>query len=120
MPGVTSVMTSVLLAPLVVLMSSLSLVSLQRGVEWVQNISTTPQKGTLKTIKPYVKQLNVLLERILGNLKFEVTTTGILLMAIVVLLIASLIDANERAVEQDAVLKASVKAEVKKSVKKVE
>ena len=73
----------------------MSLVSLQRGVEWVQNISHTPQKGTLRQIKPYIKRLDVLLERILGGVKFEVTTTDILLMAVVVLLIAHLLEEKD-------------------------
>jgi hypothetical protein len=72
------------------------LVSLQRGIEWIQSISTTPQKGTLRQIKPFVKKVNVVLERILQGVKFEVTTTDILLMAIIVLLIASLLEASER------------------------
>ena len=84
------------MAPIVTILSCLSLVSLQRGIEWIQSISTTPQKGTLRQIKPFVKKVNVVLERILQGVKFEVTTTDILLMAIVVLLIASLLEASER------------------------
>lgn len=96
MPAASNVMTSVFLAPLVTLLSCLSLVSLQRGIEWVQNISHTPQKGTLRQIKPYVKKLDVLLERILNGVKFEVNTTDVLLMAVIVVLIAMLLESNEK------------------------
>ena len=96
MPAASNVMTSIILAPLVTLMSCLSLVSLQRGVDWVQSISHTPQKGTLRKIKPYVKKIDEILERVLGGVKFEVTTTDILLMAVVVLLIALLLEHNEK------------------------
>ena len=105
----SNIVNSIFIAPIVTLLSTLSLVSLQRGVEWVQSIAHTPQKGTMRTIKPYIKHIDVLLERTLGGVKFEVTTTDILLMAIVVLLIANLLENAEHPV---------VKLESKKSAKK--
>lgn len=83
------------MAPGVTLISCLSLVSLQRGIEWVQSIAHTPQKGLKRQIKPYIKQIDQVLERVLNGVKFEFTTTDVLLMAIVVLLIAVLLEFGE-------------------------
>ena len=94
----SNLMNSVLIAPVVTLLSCLSLVSLQRGVEWVSNIAHSPQKGYLRQIKPYVKHVDALLERLLAGVKFEVTTTDILLMAVVVMLIANLLETAEHPV----------------------
>ena len=95
MPVASSIMSSVLMAPGVTLISCLSLVSLQRGIEWVQSIAHTPQKGLKRQIKPYIKQIDQVLERVLNGVKFEFTTTDVLLMAIVVLLIAVLLEFGE-------------------------
>ena len=91
----SNIMTSVIVAPVVTLLSGLSLSVLQRAFEWVSSIAKTPQKGFLRQIKPVVKHIDAFLDRLLGGNKFTVNATNMLLMAIVVLLIANLISVSE-------------------------
>lgn len=91
----SNVMTGVILAPLVTLLSGLSLSVLQRGFEWVSSIAKTPQKGFMRQIKPFMKRLDEFFDRLLGGNKFTVNATNMLLMAIVVLLLAHLLTLME-------------------------
>ena len=89
-------MKSALLAPLVTMLSALSLASLQRGIEWVASISHTPQAGTMRKMKPFIKKLDLVIKRIMGENKFEVTTTEILLMSIVICLLVVTFENSDR------------------------
>jgi hypothetical protein len=53
----------------------------------------------LKDIRPYVQQFEKVLDRILGGNKFTVTSTNILLMAIVILLITLIMTKQETVVK---------------------
>lgn len=44
MPVFTNTLVSAMLAPLVAILSAVSLSSLQRGIEWIAAIAKTPQK----------------------------------------------------------------------------
>jgi hypothetical protein len=44
MPVANNIFTSAILAPLITILSAISLASLQRAIEWVTSIATTPQK----------------------------------------------------------------------------
>ena len=85
-----------ILAPIVTLLSALSLATFQRAIQWVASIATTPQKGTLRQIKPYMKTVNTIIDRILQGAKIEVTTTTILLMAIVIVLLTFVLEGSEK------------------------
>ena len=93
-----NVMSAILLAPLLVISSAIPLALVQRGLEWVTFIAKTPQKGYLKEARPYVQQLDKILERILGGNKFTVTATNILLMALVVLLLTLILTKSQETV----------------------
>lgn len=100
MSAASNLLSSVILAPAVTLLAGLALSVVQRGFEWVSTIAKTPQKGALRQIKPYVKQLDAFLERLLGGNKFTVNTTNMLLMAIVIVLIAILLATGENKEKQ--------------------
>jgi hypothetical protein len=93
-----NIMKSALLAPLVTMMSALSLSALQRSIEWVSSIARTPQVGYLRKIKPYIKKLDLVIVRIMGENKFEITTTEILLMAIVIVGLVNVFENADRPV----------------------
>jgi hypothetical protein len=80
--------------------SALSLSALQRSIEWVASIAKTPQTGMLKDARPLFKKLNIFFERIFAGNKFEITSTEILLMAIVILMICLVIDTSDRSDEK--------------------
>ena len=89
-------MKAALIAPLLVILSALSLSVLQRGIEWVASIAHTPQAGMLRKMKPFIKKLDLVIVRIMGENKFEVTTTEILLMAIVIVVLVSVFENADR------------------------
>ena len=68
------------------------------GMEWIAYISKSPQKGHLKTIRPYVQQLDKFLERILGGAKFTITSTNILLMGVIVLLLTLIMTKSQETI----------------------
>lgn len=96
MPVANNLLTSAILAPLITILSAISLASLQRALEWVTSIAKTPQKGYLRELKPYFKSLDTIIERIFAGQKFSVTTTNILLMGIIILLLAVLLEGSEK------------------------
>ena len=97
MPIANNILNAAILAPLVFLLSAVSLASVQRGFEWVAMIAKTPQKaGYLKDMRPYIKHLDTIIERIFGGNKFNITTTNVLLMTIAVLLLALLMEGGEK------------------------
>lgn len=89
-------MKAALIAPLLVILSALSLSVLQRGIEWVASIAHTPQAGMLRKMKPFIKKLDLVIVRIMGENKFEVTTTEILLMGIVIVVLVSVFENADR------------------------
>ena len=50
----------------------------------------------MKQLRPYAKNLNVVLEKLMGGQKFTVNATTILLMAIVILMLCFLLEGNEK------------------------
>lgn len=63
-----NMVTSAVLAPFAILLSALSLSSLQRGLEWISSISKGNNvKGWMRDLKPYVKNVETILERITGG-----------------------------------------------------
>jgi hypothetical protein len=96
MPVANNLVTSALLAPLVTVLAAVSLATVQRGIEWVTSIAKNPQRGALKQIRPMMKHLDTIIERILGGSKFTVSTTNILLMTIAILLFCMILEANEK------------------------
>jgi len=85
---VSNLMTSILMAPFVTIMAAVPLAMIQRGMEWITFIAKNPQKGNLKTIRPYVQQFDKILERILAGNKFTINSTNILLMGVIICLLA--------------------------------
>jgi hypothetical protein len=49
-------------------------------------------RDLLKTLRPYFKNVNVFLERVMGGKQFTVSSTTILLMAVAILLICLLLE----------------------------
>lgn len=96
MPIASNLLTSVILAPVVTVLSALSLATVQRAMDWISSIAKTPQKGTLRQIKPFIKNVNMVMERIFKDNKFEPTATNILLTAIIILLLCSLLEGAEK------------------------
>jgi len=96
MPVFTNVLASAMLAPLVTILSGLSLSSLQRGLEWISAIAKNPQKGYLRQLRPYAKSLDTIIDRILSGSKFTVSTTNILLMSIAILLLCLIFENAEK------------------------
>ena len=58
----------------------------------------TLQAGYLRKMKPFIKKLDLVIVRIMGENKFEVTTTEILLMAIVLCLLVVVFENADRPV----------------------
>ncbi len=44
MPVANNILTSVILAPIITILSAVSLSTLQRGLEWVSSVAKNPQK----------------------------------------------------------------------------
>lgn len=88
--------TAGILAPLVAVLSGVSLSMLQRTLEWINVIATTPQKGFVRKLKPFVKKLDEILERVFAGGKFTVNATNILLMGILIALICLLLEGAEK------------------------
>ena len=91
-----TLMKSGLIAPLVVMLSALSLSALQRSIEWISSIARTPQAGTLRKLKPFIKKLDLVIVRIMGENKFEITTTEILLMGIIIVVLCVIFESADR------------------------
>eukprot|EP01041_Mallomonas_annulata_P001526 gene1526-2941_t len=89
------ILSSVVLAPFITLLSAVSLATLQRALEWVSGTAKTPQKGLLRQLKPIIKNIDTIFERILGGTKITVNTTNILLMAIVVSILVLVLTMRE-------------------------
>eukprot|EP01033_Poteriospumella_lacustris_P003118 gene3118-2291_t len=96
MPVSTNIFAAAVMAPFITVMSAVVLATLQRAIDWVAFIAKTPQKGTLKQIKPFMKQADVFLERIFAGNKFTVTTTNILLMMVAILLLVLILEGAEK------------------------
>ena len=96
MPVANNILTAGILAPLLTVLSAVSLSMLQRSIEWVNVIATTPQKGFVRKIKPFVKKLDEILERVFAGGKFTVNATNILLMGILIALICLLLEGAEK------------------------
>ena len=76
--------------------SALSLSVLQRSIEWVASVAKSPQAGFLKQAKPIFKKINLFLDKIFAGNKFDITSTEILLMAIVILLLCVVLGDSDR------------------------
>lgn len=87
-------LSSIILAPFVLIMSAVSLSTLQRGLDWITRVATTPQSGTIRKIKPYVKQVNAFFERILEGNRFTINSTDVVLMAIAILLLCLVFESH--------------------------
>lgn len=88
----SNLLTAVVLGPVVVTLSALSLSVLCRSMEWITSIAKNPApKGFMKDIKPHMKTVQAFLERIFGGKDFQVNTTSIMLMSVVVVLICILL-----------------------------
>mmetsp|Transcript_7016 Transcript_7016/g.11739 ORF Transcript_7016/g.11739 Transcript_7016/m.11739 type:complete len:116 (-) Transcript_7016:138-485(-) len=96
MPVANNVFAAALLAPLITVLGAISLATLQRTFEWITAIAENPQKGYLRQIRPYCKSLDTIIERIMGGNKFTVSTTHILLMAIVICLLCLLLESADK------------------------
>lgn len=64
MPAFSNLLTSVILSPFLIVFSALSLTSFQRATEYITTVAKSPQKGYMRTIKPYFKYVDTLLERL--------------------------------------------------------
>lgn len=95
---VSNIMTSILMAPFVTIMAAVPLAMIQRGMEWITFIAKNPQKGNLKVARPYIQQLDKILERILSGNKFTINSTNILLMGVIVCLLALMLQKQAPAV----------------------
>jgi hypothetical protein len=96
MPVANNLLTAGILAPLVAVLSGVSLSMLQRTIEWINVIATTPQKGFVRKLKPFVKKVDEILERVFAGGKFTVNATNILLMGILIALICLLLEGAEK------------------------
>lgn len=100
MPVVQNLLSAVIGAPVVTLLAALSLSVFQRSLEWIASIAENPQKGTMRQLKPYFKQANMIIERLLagagsgekGGSKFAVDSTTIMLTAVVICLLCLLFE----------------------------
>jgi len=63
----SNVMTGVVAAPFLTILSALSLAALQRAIEWVHLLATTPQRGLARQLKPVVKRIDSIIERIFAG-----------------------------------------------------
>mmetsp|Transcript_23501 Transcript_23501/g.21373 ORF Transcript_23501/g.21373 Transcript_23501/m.21373 type:complete len:119 (-) Transcript_23501:32-388(-) len=91
-----SIIIAVVTGPLIAVLSGISLVNLQRGLEAISSIAKTPQKGVLRQLKPYFKQLDLILDNAFGGSKFTISPTNILLMGVIILLLALLLENSEK------------------------
>ena len=96
MPLGNSGLTAIVLAPMCTFLSAISLVLIQRATDFVKLVATTPQRGFYRQIKPFMKSLNTLIERTMGEEPFKINSTTILLMTIAVLLLVGLLEGAER------------------------
>mmetsp|Transcript_2346 Transcript_2346/g.1684 ORF Transcript_2346/g.1684 Transcript_2346/m.1684 type:complete len:116 (+) Transcript_2346:66-413(+) len=96
MPVSTNIFAAAAVAPFLAILSAVVLATLQRSLDWVTYIAKNPQKGTLKQIKPFVKQLDVFFERIFAGNKFSISTTNILLMMVSILLLVLIFEGAEK------------------------
>jgi hypothetical protein len=67
MPVASNIFSAALLAPLVTILGAISLSALQRTLEWVTSIAQNPQKGWLRTLRPYMKNLDIIIERVFAG-----------------------------------------------------
>lgn len=99
-----------MLGPVVVTLSALSLSVLCRSMEWINSIAKDPTpKGFMRDIKPYMKSVQTIMERIFGGKEVQVNTTSIMLMAVVVVLICMMLTSAEIAAKKPAAVKSSEK-----------
>lgn len=66
---VSNLLTSVMMGPVVVVLSALSLTVLSRSMEWVSSVAKNPSppKGLLRDLKPYMKNVYSVMERVMGG-----------------------------------------------------
>ena len=103
-------MTSVLLGPIVVTLSALSLSVLCRSMEWINSVAKSPApKGFLRDARPYVQKVQAVMERIFGAKEIQVNTTSIMLMAVVLVLLCMLLTNAEIAAKKRVVVKSEKK-----------
>lgn len=95
MSAISSIVSAALFAPFVSILSAVILSAMQRGTEYITLIATQPQKGHLRTLRPYFKNVNMFLERLLPsenvNAKgpdMKVTLLTVLLMTLIICVIA--------------------------------
>ena len=68
----SNLMTAVILGPVVVVMSALSLTVLVRSMEWVASIAKNPApKGFIRNIRPYMRNFQNILDRIFGGIYIQ-------------------------------------------------
>jgi hypothetical protein len=67
MPVANNIFAAALLAPLVAILGAISLATLQRSLEWVTSIAQNPQKGYLRQLRPYMKSVDTIIERIFAG-----------------------------------------------------
>jgi|SaaInlStandDraft_6_1057023.scaffolds.fasta_scaffold22740_2 hypothetical protein len=77
-------------------------------------VAKSPQKGVLRQIKPYIKKIDLLLERIFQGNKFEITSTEVLLMGVIIMLICLTIELAEQAKNPKVIVK-TIKEKSEKS-----
>jgi hypothetical protein len=95
---VSNLMTAILMAPFLTIMAAVPLAMIQRGMEWITFIAKSPQKGNLKAVRPYVQQLEKVLDRILAGNKFTINSTNILLMGVIICLLALMMTKSQETV----------------------
>ena len=74
-------------------------------MEWIASIAHSPQKGYLRQMKPVIKKIDIFLERLFAGNKFEVTSTEVLLMAIIIMLIVVTIETADAAKNPKVIVK---------------
>lgn len=67
-------------------------------------------RGYLKQLKPFFKNLDTIIDRVLGGNKFTVNATNILLMAILIALICLLLEGAEKPAKRVVVVENKKKA----------
>jgi hypothetical protein len=64
----SNLITAVMLGPVVVVLSALSLTVLVRSLEWIASIAKNPTpKGFMRDIRPYMKNVHSVIDRIMGG-----------------------------------------------------
>lgn len=102
------------MGPIILFLAALSLSTFQRLIEWIQVTATTPQEGTVQTIKPMVKYLHRFVKRIFGvGFKIEVSTTNMLLMGVIIVLVMIALENAERPVVKAVTTKTTTSKKVK-------